>query len=160
MRVVRLRLGVVLGRGDGAWPMLALAARLGLGAVLGSGVQAAPWIHLDDAVGLIRFALARDELAGALNAVAPDTRPQAAFTQALAASFGRRAWLRVPRAPMRAALGEMAELLLDGQNVVPRAALDAGYAFRHPSLDGAFADLAGRAPAARVASDADAACAR
>ena len=143
VRVVRLRLGVVLGRDDGAYPMLARAARLGLGAVLGSGRQPAPWIHLDDAVGLIRFALANDRLAGAVNAVAPDTPPQARFVQALAASFGRRAWMRVPDAPMRALMGEMATLLLDGQNAVPRAALEAGYGFRFPALERALRDLAG-----------------
>jgi len=143
VRVVRLRLGVVLGRGGGAWPMLALAARLGLGAVLGSGRQAAPWIHLDDAVGLVRFAIAHDQVAGPLNAVAPEVPTQAAFSRAMAASFGRRVVLRVPHAPMRLLLGEMAELLLEGQNAVPRAALAAGYAFRHPALAGALAALAG-----------------
>jgi uncharacterized protein (TIGR01777 family) len=145
VRVVRMRFGVVLGRGDGAYPMLALAARLGLGAVLGSGRQPAPWIHLDDAVALIRFALADEALAGPVNAVAPDTRPQADFARALAKSFGRRAWLRVPYAPMRWALGEMAELLLEGQNAVPAVALRAGFEFRHPNLDDAFAALV-RAP--------------
>lgn len=142
VRVVRLRLGVVLGRGDGAYPMLARAARLGLGAVLGSGRQPAPWIHLDDAISLIRFALANVHLCGAVNAVAPDTPPQARFAQALAASFGRRAWMRVPAAPMRALMGEMATLLLDGQNAVPRAALAAGFGFRFPGLDEALRDLA------------------
>lgn len=142
VRVVRLRLGVVLGQGDGAYPMLALAARLGLGAVLGSGRQPAPWIHLDDAVGLICFAMVNERLEGAVNAVAPDTPTQARFAQVLAASFGRRAWLRVPDAPMRALMGEMATLLLDGQNAVPRAALAAGYGFRHAGLEGALAELA------------------
>jgi NAD dependent epimerase/dehydratase family enzyme len=56
LRVVRVRLGVVLGRGDGAYPMQALAARLGLGACLGSGTQALPWVHVDDAVGLLHWA--------------------------------------------------------------------------------------------------------
>jgi len=144
VRVVRMRLGVVLGRGDGAYPMLALSARLGLGAVLGSGRQPAPWIHLDDAVGLLRFALADGGLAGAVNAVAPETPGQEAFTRALAASFGRGVRLRVPHAPMRAALGEMAELLLEGQNAVPAAALAAGYRFHHPALAGALAALARR----------------
>ena len=144
VRVVRLRFGVVLGRGDGAYPMLALSARLGLGAILGSGRQPAPWIHLDDAVGLVRFALADGALAGPVNAVAPHTPTQAEFARALAASFGRRTWLRVPRAPMRLALGEMAELLLEGQNAVPAAALAAGYRFRQPTLAGAFAALAER----------------
>ena len=155
VRVVRMRFGVVLGRGDGAYPMLALSARLGLGAVLGSGRQPAPWIHLDDAVGLVRFALDDAALSGAVNAVAPDTPAQAAFIAALAASFGRSARLRVPHAPMRAALGEMAALLLEGQNVVPAAALTAGYRFLHPTLPDALAQLAGidEAPTAIACAD-------
>jgi uncharacterized protein (TIGR01777 family) len=142
VRVVRMRFGVVLGRGDGAYPMLALSARLGLGAVLGSGRQPAPWIHLDDAVGMLRFAMAHGSLDGPVNAVAPDTPPQARFAQAVAASFGRRVRLRMPDAPLRMLAGEMSTLLLDGQNAVPRAALAAGYAFRHAGLDEALADLA------------------
>ncbi|MFL6680147.1 MAG: TIGR01777 family oxidoreductase [Burkholderiaceae bacterium] len=142
VRVVRMRFGVVLGRGDGAWPMLALSARLGFGAVLGSGRQPAPWIHLDDAVGLIRFALADAGLAGAVNAVAPGTPSQEAFARALAASFGRGVHLRVPHAVLRRALGEMAELLLEGQNAVPAAALAAGYRYRHPVLEEALSALA------------------
>jgi uncharacterized protein (TIGR01777 family) len=142
VRVVRMRFGVVLGRGDGAYPMLALSARMGLGAVLGSGRQAAPWIHIDDAVGMLRFALAQDSLRGPVNAVAPDTVPQAQFAKALAASFGRCVWMRVPDAPMRLVLGEMSTLLLDGQNARPRAAVAAGYRFAYPRLQGAFAALA------------------
>ena len=142
VRVVRMRFGVVLGRGDGAYPMLALSSRFGLGAVLGSGRQPAPWIHLDDAVALVSFALADASLAGPVNAVAPDTRSQADFARAMAASFGRRVRMRLPGAPLRWALGEMAELLLEGQNVLPKAALAAGFRFRHPTLEGAFASLA------------------
>ena len=142
VRVVRTRFGVVLGRGDGAYPMLALSARLGLGAVLGSGRQPAPWIHLHDAVALIRLAIADGNLAGPVNAVAPQTTTQAEFARALAASFGRRVRLRVPCVLLRAALGEMAELLLEGQNAVPAAALAAGFRFRHPTLAGALAALA------------------
>lgn len=144
VRVARMRFGVVFGRGDGAYPMLALGARLGLGAVLGSGRQSAPWIHLDDAVGLIRFALANDTLSGPVNAVAPDTPSQARLAKAMAASFGRPQWLRLPGAPLRWAAGEMSSLLLDGQWVAPRAALAAGYTFRHPDLEEALADLAQR----------------
>ena len=150
VRVVRMRLGVVLGRGGGAYPMLALSSRLGLGAVLGSGRQAAPWIHRDDAVALIRFAIADAGLSGPVNAVAPQTPTQAEFARAMAASFGRRVRLRVPRAPMRRLLGEMAELLLEGQNVVPAAALAAGFRFGHPTLAGALADLAAPDDAGRA----------
>jgi uncharacterized protein (TIGR01777 family) len=144
VRVVRLRFGVVLGRGDGAYPMLALAARWGLGARLGNGRQPAPWIHLDDAVGLIRHAMAHRALEGAVNAVAPDTPSQADFSRALARSLGRGLHLRVPEQPLRWLMGEMSTLLLDGQNVVPQAALRAGYRFRFPALGLALQDLAGR----------------
>jgi uncharacterized protein (TIGR01777 family) len=142
VRVVRLRFGVVLGRGDGAYPMQALAAKLGLGAILGSGRQPAPWLHRDDAVGLIRFALDHDALTGPVNAVAPDVPQQVGFARALAASFGRRVFLRLPAWPLRRLAGEMSTLLLDGQHVVPAAALAAGYGFRHPTLRAALANLA------------------
>jgi uncharacterized protein (TIGR01777 family) len=149
VRVVRLRFGVVLGQGGGAWPMQALVARLGLGALLGSGRQAAPWIHLDDAVGLIRHALAHPRLAGAMNVVAPDIPPQARFVRAMAASFGRQVRLRLPAWPLRRAAGEMSTLLLDGQNALPGVARGTGYRYRYPTLDGAMAALAaGRRPAA------------
>lgn len=142
VRVVRLRFGVVLGRDGGAYPMQALAARLGLGARLGSGHQPAPWLHRDDAIGLIRFALEQPQLSGAVNAVAPDVPVQADFAQALAQSFGRRAWLSAPAWPLRRLAGEMSTILLDGQRAVPAAALSAGYRFRHPTLQGALAELA------------------
>jgi uncharacterized protein (TIGR01777 family) len=142
VRVVRMRFGVVLGYGGGAYPMQALAARLGLGAVLGHGRQPAPWIHLADAVGLVRFAIAHPTLQGTVNAVAPDAVTQATFAQTLAASFGRRAWLRMPGLPLRAMLGEMSTLLLDGQNAVPSAALGHRYPYVHPQLGGALAVLA------------------
>lgn len=142
MRVVRLRFGVVLGRGDGAWPMQALAARLGLAAVLGSGRQPMPWVHIDDAVGLVRFALDTGDAHGAINAVAPEAATQGRFAQLLANTYGRGAWLRVPAAPLRWFGGEMMSLMLDGQLVVPAAAMAMGYRFRYPSLGGACAALA------------------
>jgi len=122
--------------------MQALSARLGLGAVLGHGLQPAPWVHLADAVGLVRFAIAHPCLQGPVNAVAPDAVTQATFARALAASFGLRAWLRMPGRPLRGMLGEMSTLLLDGQNAVPSAAVAHGYRFVDARLNGALADLA------------------
>jgi uncharacterized protein len=142
VRVVRLRLGVVLGREDGAWPMQAFAARLGLAATLGTGLQPSPWLHLDDAVGLIRLGLENAALTGAVNAVAPEVPTQRAFAKTLAAAYGRQAWLRVPAAPLRWLMGEMSSLMLEGQAVVPAAAVAAGYLFVYPRLDDACVALA------------------
>jgi len=142
LRVVRMRFGVILGRRDGAYPMQALAAQMGLATRLGHGRQPMPWIHLDDAVRLIDWALGCDNVRGAVNAVAPEVCTQAQFAKALAASVGRHAWLRVPAAPLRWLSGEMSTLLLDGQLVLPRRALDGGYVFEFAKLNDALAALA------------------
>ena len=148
VRVTALRFGLVFGRGGGIFPALAAASRLGCGAVLGSGRQYMPWIHLDDAVGLIRFALAHRTLSGPVNAAAPDCLPQAVFARQLASAQERPQWLRLPEALLSAMLGELSQLLLDGQRVVPTEAVKAGYHFNFPTLPEALADLVpGRASA-------------
>jgi len=96
----------------------------------------------------VRWALDRDALSGAVNAVAPQACTQAQFAAAIAASFGRRARLRVPSWALKTALGEMSELLLEGQSAVPRAAVAAGYEYGHPTLEGAASALAAAVRAA------------
>lgn len=145
VRTVVLRFGVVLGRSGGVLPPMALASRLGLGAVLGDGRQPMPWIHLADAVGLIRFAVAEPGVAGPVNAVAPEATRQAGFVATLAAARGWRVRLKVPATALRLLLGTQSTLLLDGRLVSPARALAAGYRFRHPALAPALATLfAGR----------------
>ncbi|MDI3380161.1 TIGR01777 family oxidoreductase [Xenophilus aerolatus] len=144
VRVVCLRLGVVLGHDGGAYPPQALAARLGLGAVLGDGRHPAPWVHVDDVVALTRLALAREDMAGPVNVVAPHVPSQAEFVHAMAASYGRGVHLRMPAPALRLALGEMGDLLLAGRHVVPAVATLAGYGFAFPALAPALEDLAAR----------------
>ena len=63
--------------------------------------------------------------------------------KALGHALGRPALVPTPAVALRLALGEMATLVLDGQRAVPRAALAAGYRFRHPDLDGALRAIYG-----------------
>jgi uncharacterized protein (TIGR01777 family) len=142
LRVVRLRFGIVLGRDGGAYPGMALAARMGLGSRLGSGTQPVPWIHVDDAVGLIRFAMEQQSLSGAVNAVAPELTSQANFARAMAESFQSRVRLAIPEWVLRRLMGEMSELLHSGQWVVPAVAIKAGYRYRLPTLGAAMGALA------------------
>lgn len=142
LRVVRVRLGIVLGHGGGAFPALDLAARLGLGARIGRGDQPVPWVHLDDAVALLRFAMTQPGLAGPVNGVAPQVVPQQRFVRELASVHRRRTWLRVPAWLLERSLGEMSELLTHGQPVAPNRALRAGFRFAYPSLQAALRQLA------------------
>ncbi len=142
-RVVKLRIGLVLGRDGGALPQLAVPVRLGLGAVLGSGAQWMSWIHIDDLIGLFEFALATPELLGVVNAVSPEAVTHVQMQRTIARTLHRHLWLRVPAMAVRAGAGEMAQLLVDGQRVVPTRALASGFRFSHPHLNEALADLLG-----------------
>ncbi|HWI61768.1 MAG TPA: TIGR01777 family oxidoreductase [Symbiobacteriaceae bacterium] len=139
VRVVRLRIGVVLGERGGALGRMLLPFRLFAGGPIGSGKQPFPWIHIEDVVGLICLALENPAAAGAINAVAPELLDNAAFARTLGQVMHRPSWLPVPGFALRLALGEMADaMLLDGQAVLPAAAGRLGYAFRYPRLEGAL----------------------
>lgn len=144
VRTVRLRIGLVLGSDGGALPRLAMPLRLGVGAVLGSGRQWVSWIHIVDLVRLFEFVLDLPTLRGPINAVAPQPARHLDVQRALARTLDRPLWFRIPRALLSAMLGEMAQLLLDGQRVLPARALAAGFAFRHERIDTALADLVGK----------------
>jgi uncharacterized protein (TIGR01777 family) len=147
--VSALRFGVVLGRDGGALPQYALPIRLYAGTVLGGGRQWLPWIHIDDLVQLVLFVLDKRTLTGALNATAPNTVRSADFMATLAATLKRPLWpVRIPAPLVRAALGELAELFVDGQRVVPKRTLELGFHFAHPELSRALAQLLGDAGSA------------
>jgi len=155
VRVVRLRIGVVLAREGGALALMRIPFSLGLGGRLGHGAQHFPWIHADDLVESIRFALARDELAGAVNAVAPAPVRNVELTRTLARVLGRKAFVPVPAFALRAAMGPLAVELLGGRQVVPKRLLEAGFRFRHADLETALrSELRRQGPDGRVSDGA------
>ncbi len=141
VRVCRLRFGIVLGTSGGALPGLIRPARMRMRVVLGSGQQWQSWIHIDDLLDLLWFCIKQDDMHGGINATSPQPVRQRQFAETLAAQFGRSLPVRVPAFALRAALGEMSQLLLEGQKVLPTKALNAGFAFRYPELNAALAEL-------------------
>jgi uncharacterized protein len=137
IRVVRLRFGVVLGHGGALGKMLP-PFRLGMGGRIGSGKQWMSWIHLDDVVGLIQFAL-ENEIAGPVNATAPNPVTNAEFTRELGLALHRPAFLPVPIFALKMMFGEMANVVAASQRAVPAAAHRAGFRFQYlrlrPALD-------------------------
>lgn len=116
----------------------------GLGGRLGDGKHWMSWIHRDDMVRLICHAIARDELSGPINAVAPETVTNRCFTEALGAALSRPTLIPVPAWPLRVTLGGFAEeLLLSGQRVMPNVAMRSGFVFDYPTIDAALAQIVG-----------------
>jgi len=138
VRTCVLRTGIVLDRGGGALARMLPPFRLGLGGPMGDGRQWMSWIHRADLVGLILWLLADPVMRGAFNGTAPEPVTNAVFARTLAHALGRPALVRTPAFALRLGFGEMAGLLLTGQKVVPTRALQEGYRFRHPTLDGAL----------------------
>jgi uncharacterized protein (TIGR01777 family) len=146
LRVARVRIGFVLGADGGALPLLRRVFKLGLGGKLGSGRQWMSLVHIEDVAGLMIFLLddllADGRTAGeAFNAVAPVPVTNAEFTQALAQALGRPAIVPVPAFMLRALLGEMSQLMLMSERVIPDRTCWAGYRFAYPHLAEMLAEV-------------------
>lgn len=133
-RVCIIRIGLVLGTQGGALAKMLPAYWLGLGGPLGSGKQMVSWITRTDLVYVIRFLLENAQCSGVYNATTPHVISNAEFSAALANALHRPHLLHTPAWVLKLILGEMADLLLNGQNVQPTRLLEAGFQFRYPTL--------------------------
>ena len=147
-----MRFGFVLGR-QGSLPPMLLPVKLGVGGRLGSGRQWLSWIHVHDLVRamahLWRGVLSDGESSNAdaaasfevSNFTAPGALTQGAFMQVAAQVLHRPCWTAMPAGPVRLLLGEQADVLLEGQRVVPSGLLKTGFRFDFPEARGALKDL-------------------
>ena len=140
MRVAKIRTGVVLDADGGALKTMLPPFKAGAGGPVAGGKQYMPWIHADDIVGLYLAALDRPDWSGAFNGAAPVPVTNKEFSKALGRALHRPAVAPVPAFAIKLLYGDMAEIVTEGQRVVPERALAHGYTFRRPDLDAALAD--------------------
>ncbi len=143
VRSVELRIGVVLGEGGGALGKMILPFKLFAGGPIGDGDQVISWVHRDDVVGMILLALDDARVKGPINVVSPYPATSTELARALGAVLNRPSWLRAPAAAVRAAMGEAAEIVLTGQRVQPKKAIELGYEFRFARLVPALESILG-----------------
>ncbi|KIQ96374.1 TIGR01777 family oxidoreductase [Lysobacter sp. A03] len=153
VRVACMRFGLVLGRA-GALPMMLLPFKMGLGGRTGTGRQWLSWIHIRDLLRGIAHLWPREvtpdapgkaspAAVHAYNFAAPGAVQQADFAKAAASVLHRPALLPAPAWPLRLALGEQSDLVLEGQRVVPTALTASGFVFDYPDIRPALASLCG-----------------
>lgn len=135
VRVVRGRIGVVLGSGADSWKRMRLIFSLGGGGPLGGGQQFWPIVHVDDVAGGVVHALENDSVNGALNLVGEEPVRNVEFTKALGRALRRPAILPAPAFALKLVFGGFAEALLASYRVVPDELKRTGYEFRHPKLE-------------------------
>ena len=134
IRVCLVRTGVVLDRDGGALAKMLPAFRLGAGGRLGSGEHWFPWIHREDMVSIYLWLLEHESSTGAYNASAPNPVTNADFTRALGEALHRPTFLPMPAKALQLMFGEMSELLLVSDRMVPQRLLDEGFPFRYPQI--------------------------
>ena len=134
VRVVCLRTGIVLGKSGGALAKMVLPFKLFAGGPIGSGRQWVSWIQLEDEVGLIVHLLQKEDASGAVNATAPDPVTMKVLCQTLGKVLHRPSWAPVPVFALRVLMGEMADVVVTGQRVLPAKAQQLGYTFKYPDL--------------------------
>jgi uncharacterized protein len=145
VRVVNLRFGVILSGEGGALKKMLFPFKMGVGGKLGSGGQYLGWITIDDAVGVIEFALENETLRGPVNVVAPDAVTNQEFTKALGGALSRPTIFPVPGFAAHLLFGEMADAtLLSSQRVEPQRLKETGYVFQYPEIKGALKHLLGK----------------
>jgi uncharacterized protein (TIGR01777 family) len=143
VRRVVVRTGLALSPAGGTLGKLLPVFRFGLGGRLGSGRQWMPWIHIDDVVAAYLRLITDARVQGPVNVASPHPVRNSEFTQALARAIHRPAPWIVPAFALRILVGELADALVTGQRVAPRALGEAGFEFRYPHLKGALEDLLG-----------------
>lgn len=138
VRLVRIRIGVVLGKDGGALAKMIPLFMMFAGGPIGTGKQWFSWIHLDDIVNLIYEALLDPAYEGVINGTAPNPVRLGEMCKHLGNAMGRPSWLPVPDFALKAVLGEGAIVVLEGQKVLPTKAKELGFSFKYPYITDAL----------------------
>lgn len=141
VRLIKLRIGLVLGKDGGALPKMLLPYHMFIGGRVGSGKQWISWIHIQDLVQIIEEALTQPHYDGTYNAVAPEPVTMQVFGQTIGQVLKRPHWFPVPGFALKMLLGEMSTLLLQGQYVKADKLQQANYRFSYPTLNKALEEL-------------------
>ncbi|MBK8454342.1 MAG: TIGR01777 family oxidoreductase [Thiofilum sp.] len=146
VKVATMRFGVVLGQG-GALPMMLLPVKLGVGGRMGTGQQWMSWIHLEDLLQALAHAWSElvnnPNAAKAYNFTAPEVVTQEQFVKTAAGVLKRPSFFPTPAWPVKLLLGEQADLLLEGQKVIPQALTQKGFKFKYPTMRSALEAICG-----------------
>lgn len=150
VRRVILRIGLPLSMKGGVFTRLIFPFRLFAGGPLGSGQQYQPWIHMDDMVAAVRFLMDNNEASGPFNICAPAPVTNAELAKAIGRAMKRPSFLPAPAFAFKLGFGEVAQIVLEGNKMIPKRLTDMGFKWQHPHIGEAVADLLGaqKAPTA------------
>jgi len=140
MRTVIFRFGVILGKDGGALKEMLAPFKLGLGGTIGDGSQPFSWIHINDLIRAFQTAIDDESYEGIYNLTAPNPTTNKGLTKALGKALGKPTIIQVPKFVLRLQLGEGAQVLTEGQTVLPERLLNSGFSFSFNDIEDAVKD--------------------
>lgn len=141
VRVCIVRTGLVIGDDGGFLKRMLLPFKLCLGGSMGDGKQWMSWIHRTDYIAIIDNLLESSVLSGIFNGTAPEPVINADFSKILGNVLNRPTFMPAPAFVLKILLGEMSELLLGGQRVIPERLENSGFKFKFRTLKQALNDV-------------------
>lgn len=141
IRTVLLRFGVILADDGGALTKMLLPYKLFIGGTIGTGEQWLSWVHIEDAINMIDYAIYHENISGPLNVTAPTPVQMKQFGETLGTVLKRPHWIPVPAFILKLLLGEMSLLVVEGQKVIPKKAVDNGFNFQFSNISEALKSL-------------------
>lgn len=141
VRVCILRTGLVIGEHGGFLQRMLFPFKMGFGGRLGNGKQWMSWIHRDDLVRIIGIFLINPKMQGIYNGTSPNPVTNQEFTKTLAKVLNRPSFLPVPASVLKFLFGEMAELILGGQKVLPKRLLEQNFVFKYENVESALKEV-------------------
>ena len=136
-----IRIGIVLSNKGGALKKMLPPFKAGVAGNLGNGKQYMSWIHIDDLVNQFIFLLENDGKSKIYNGVSPRPIMNKDFTKILGKQIKRPTLFPVPSFMLKLIFGEMSDILLNSQNVLPQNFIDEGFKFQYDTLGYAFAKI-------------------
>ncbi len=140
-RIAYGRFGIILGKEDGALPLMALPYKMCVGGQIGTGNQWVSWVHVSDVAKSILYAIENEDFKGPFNVTSPDPKRMNDFGNLLGEVLNRPHWLPVPSIALKLALGDKSQLVLEGQRVMPEKLLMHGFKFSYPDLKTALKNI-------------------
>lgn len=136
--VVILRIGLVLGKHSGILKKMLPPFKMFIGGPLGSGKQWMSWVLREDLISVIKFAITNDKVTGILNVTSPNPVTNNEFSETLGKVLKRPSFMPVPSSALKLLFGEMADIMLGGQKVLPERLKEYDFEFKYPELEGAL----------------------
>jgi uncharacterized protein (TIGR01777 family) len=123
----------VLGKDGGALKQMLPPFKIGMGGTIGDGSQPFSWVHIKDLIQAFERAIDDESYEGVYNLTSP-------LTKALGKALEKPTIMQVPKFVLRLQLGEGAQVLTEGQNVLPERLLAIGFSFSFNNIEDAVKD--------------------